>query len=229
MDLRYLHFNGPYRGMMLRRGDAGDSPCYRSIGPRAVGLAVEIRIADQIAQAIPPLRGHCRKIFSTRTVLAGQRYPKILERAVLHADVKRRITHVDEARGAPCGCEFAGPCHRPGIVVCAPLTAFVVESRRRVVEHAIGDITTAHVPDSGRDGRARTGDTAQLRDGAFSLRHKMQHQQREHAIEAAIGKWQRANVANLEGNSRIANGLARVVDVDRREVDAGDAARIDTP
>ena len=99
--------------------------------------------------------------------------------------------------------------------MCAPLTAFLVESRRGVVEYAIGNITTAHVPDCGRDGRARTGDTAQLCDGAFGLRDEVEHQQREHAIEAAIGEWQCANVADLEGRSQIANSLARVVDVNR--------------
>ena len=57
-------------------GGAGNGPRYHSIGPWAVRLAVEIRVADQIAQAIPPSRGHCRKIFGTRTVLAGKRYPR---------------------------------------------------------------------------------------------------------------------------------------------------------
>src|SRR5262249_6897041 len=154
-------------------------------------------------------------------------YPEVIEGAELHADVERRITDVGETRGTPCGCEFAGSRHRWGIVACAPLAAFLVEGCRRVVEHTIGNKTTAHVPDRGCDGRPRTGDAAQLCDGAFGLRHEVEHQQREHAIETAIGKWQRANVADFKGRSRIANRLARVIDVNRREVDARDAARID--
>ena len=113
--------------------------------------------------------------------------------------------------------------------MCAPPTAFFVEGRRGVVEHAIGNITTPHIPDCGGDGRARTGDAAQLCDRAFGLWHEVEHQQRQRAIETVIGEWQRANVANLEGRSRIASRLPRVVDVNRREVDAGDATRLDAP
>ena len=69
---------------------------------------------------------------------------------------------------------------------------------------------------------AGPGDAAQFRDGALGLRHEMQHQQREHAIEAAIGERQRADVADLEGDARIANGSARMIDIDRREVDAAE-------
>ena len=121
---------------------------------------------------------------------------------------------------APGGREFARPCERSRVVAGAPLVGSGIQCRRRVEEDPVRDETATRIPHGGADHRARPRHALHLGNRLRGLRHEVQHQQREDAVEGAVGQREGVHVAGLEAHTGVAVQVAGVGDIRGREVDS---------
>ena len=168
-------------------------------------------------------RGH---IFAQRTFARGNRRPVVVEVLIVHADHQLGFRDIREPLLDKSPLHFARLHHRLEAIAAAQLAPAFAEGRHRVDHHAHGGHAAEMVPHDGCDDAARPHDAAHFGHGLAGFRHKVEHEQRQCAVERSVLEGQGAGIRLLDLDARISVAPICRLYEDGRIVDGADLAEI---
>ena len=134
--------------------------------------------------------------------------------------VSMSCTTSRQAGVMPDARQIPRAAHGPGIRRRSGLAPALIEHGRRVENHAQGNEPTARIPGGGGNSPAGTRDTAHFAHGKIDLRNKLQRKHRDGMVEGGVCKRQRASIADLEVQARVAIAAVGMLDVRRGNIQA---------